>query len=77
MIEYRGIHKRFDHATSVIVTHDVEGALEICDRIGLLHQGRLRLVGTPEQFKRSEDPIVRAFADRHQAEGASFAVLDA
>jgi phospholipid/cholesterol/gamma-HCH transport system ATP-binding protein len=65
------------HATSVIVTHDVEGALEICDRIGLLHQGTLRLVGTPEQFKRSEDPIVRAFADRHQAEAASFAVLDA
>jgi phospholipid/cholesterol/gamma-HCH transport system ATP-binding protein len=65
------------HATSVIVTHDVEGALEICDRIGLLHQGRLRLVGTPEEFRRSEDPIVRAFADRQQAEAASFAVLDA
>jgi phospholipid/cholesterol/gamma-HCH transport system ATP-binding protein len=64
------------HATSVIVTHDVEGALEICDRIGLLHQGRLRLVGTPDEFKRSDDPVVRAFADRQQAEKASFAVLD-
>jgi phospholipid/cholesterol/gamma-HCH transport system ATP-binding protein len=63
-------------ATSVIVTHDVEGALEICDRIGLLHQGRLRLVGTPEEFRRSHDPIVRAFADRRQAEAVTLGILD-
>jgi phospholipid/cholesterol/gamma-HCH transport system ATP-binding protein len=65
------------HATSVIVTHDVEGAMEICDRIGLLHHGRLRLVGTPDEFRRSQDPIVRAFTDRRQAEAASLALLDA
>jgi phospholipid/cholesterol/gamma-HCH transport system ATP-binding protein len=65
------------HATSVIVTHDVEGAMEICDRIGLLHNGRLRLVGTPAEFRSSQDPIVRAFADRHQAEAASLSLLDA
>jgi phospholipid/cholesterol/gamma-HCH transport system ATP-binding protein len=63
-------------ATSVIVTHDVEGALEICDRIGLLHQGKLRFVGTPEEFRRSGDPIVRAFADRRQAEAATLGILD-
>jgi phospholipid/cholesterol/gamma-HCH transport system ATP-binding protein len=63
-------------ATSVIVTHDVEGALEICDRIGLLHQGRFRLVGTPDEFRRSEDPVVRAFADRRQAKAVPLAVLD-
>jgi phospholipid/cholesterol/gamma-HCH transport system ATP-binding protein len=65
------------HATSVIVTHDVEGAMEICDRIGLLHHGRLVLVGTPAQFRRSQDPIVRAVIDRRQAEAASLALLDA
>jgi phospholipid/cholesterol/gamma-HCH transport system ATP-binding protein len=65
------------HATSVIVTHDVEGAMEICDRIGLLHHGRLRRVGTPDEFRRSRDPIVRAFTDRRQAEAASLALLDA
>jgi phospholipid/cholesterol/gamma-HCH transport system ATP-binding protein len=63
-------------ATSVIVTHDVEGALEICDRVGLMHHGRLRLVATPSEFRGSRDPIVRAFSDRRQAEAASFAVLD-
>jgi phospholipid/cholesterol/gamma-HCH transport system ATP-binding protein len=64
-------------ATSVIVTHDVEGALEICDRIALLHQGKLRIVSTPEGFRRSQDPVVRAFADRRQAEAVSLSVLDA
>jgi ABC-type transporter Mla maintaining outer membrane lipid asymmetry ATPase subunit MlaF len=73
-----GMRKRGNlHATSVIVTHDVEGAMEICDRIGLLHHGRLRLVGTPDEFRRSRDPIVRAFTDRRQAEAASRALLDA
>jgi phospholipid/cholesterol/gamma-HCH transport system ATP-binding protein len=51
--------------------------MEICDRIGLLHHGRLRLVGTPDEFRRSQDPIVRSFTDRRQAETASLALLDA
>jgi phospholipid/cholesterol/gamma-HCH transport system ATP-binding protein len=54
-------------ATSVIVTHDVEGALELCDRIALLDQGRIRFVGTPEGFRASGDPLVRAFVDRRVA----------
>jgi len=53
--------------TSVLVTHDVEGALEIADRVALLSHGRLRFVGSPEEFRRSEDPLVRAFADRRIA----------
>ena len=53
--------------TSVLVTHDVEGALEIADRVALLSHGRLRFVGSPEAFRRSEDPLVRAFADRRVA----------
>jgi phospholipid/cholesterol/gamma-HCH transport system ATP-binding protein len=54
-------------ATSVVVTHDIEGALELCDRIALLDQGRIRFVGTPEEFRASPDPLVRAFVDRRAA----------
>jgi phospholipid/cholesterol/gamma-HCH transport system ATP-binding protein len=54
-------------ATSILVTHDVEGALGIVDRIALLSHGRLRFIGAPEEFRRSEDPLVRAFADRRVA----------
>ena len=55
------------NVTSIIVTHDIEGALSICDRIGLLEGGKLRFIGTPAEFRRSDQPIVRAFADRQAA----------
>src|SRR6185436_5843877 len=53
--------------TSLVVTHDIEGVLAICDRIALLEGGKLRFVGTPEEFKTSPLEIVRAFADRQAA----------
>jgi phospholipid/cholesterol/gamma-HCH transport system ATP-binding protein len=53
--------------TSIIVTHDIEGALSICDRIGLLEGGKLRFIGSPAEFRRSDEPLVRAFADRQAA----------
>jgi phospholipid/cholesterol/gamma-HCH transport system ATP-binding protein len=55
------------HVTSIIVTHDIEGALSICDRIGLLEGGKLRFIGPPAEFRRSDEPLVRAFADRQAA----------
>ena len=49
------------------MTHDIEGALSICDRIGLLEGGKLRFIGPPAEFRRSDEPLVRAFADRQAA----------
>jgi phospholipid/cholesterol/gamma-HCH transport system ATP-binding protein len=62
--------------TSIVVTHDVEGALEISDRVALLEHGKLRFVGRPEEFRSSEDPVVRAFADRRAAAEAALAILE-
>jgi phospholipid/cholesterol/gamma-HCH transport system ATP-binding protein len=56
--------------TSLLVTHDVEGGLEICDRVAMLDGGKLRFCGTPEEFRSSPDPVVRAFVDRAAAEAA-------
>jgi phospholipid/cholesterol/gamma-HCH transport system ATP-binding protein len=53
--------------TSIVVTHDIEGVLPICDRIALLDSGKLRFVGTPDAFQSSLDPVVKAFADREEA----------
>jgi phospholipid/cholesterol/gamma-HCH transport system ATP-binding protein len=50
--------------TSIIVTHDIEGALPITDRVAMLDKGRIRFVGTPQQFRDSEDLLVRAFLER-------------
>lgn len=56
--------------TSMIVTHDVEGALWMCDRVSMLEGGRIRFCGTPEAFRTDADPVVRAFVDRAAAEAA-------
>ncbi|MBF5045350.1 ATP-binding cassette domain-containing protein [Aggregicoccus sp. 17bor-14] len=63
-------------ATSVVVTHDIAGALEISHRIALLDRGRLRFVGTPDEFRRSEDPLVRAFAYREAAAEAAVRMME-
>jgi phospholipid/cholesterol/gamma-HCH transport system ATP-binding protein len=56
--------------TSLLVTHDIEGGLAMCDRVAMLDSGVLRFCGTPEQFVASSDPVVQAFVDRSAAEAA-------
>jgi phospholipid/cholesterol/gamma-HCH transport system ATP-binding protein len=56
--------------TSLVVTHDIEGGLLIFDRVAMLDGGRLRFCGTPDEFRRSDDPVVQAFQDREAAERA-------
>jgi phospholipid/cholesterol/gamma-HCH transport system ATP-binding protein len=62
--------------TSIVVTHDVEGALEMSHRVALLDNGTLRFVGSPDEFRRSEDPLVMAFADRGAAARAALALIE-
>lgn len=50
-------------ATSLVVTHDMESAYRIADRMALLHSGRVRWVGTPEAFREEADPAIRAFVE--------------
>lgn len=54
-------------ATSIVVTHDVQGALAISDRVALLTDGRIRFEGTPAEFTSSDDSAVRAFTNRRIA----------
>ena len=55
--------------TSIIVTHDIEGTLPISDRVALLDQGRIRFVGTSDEFRESDDQLVRAFIERDVPDG--------
>lgn len=50
-------------ATSVVVTHDLRSAFRVADRVALLHRGALARVGTPEEMRASDDPMVRAFVE--------------
>ena len=47
--------------TSVAITHDMQSAYKISDRIAMLYKGQIIEVGTPEQIKSTENPIVRQF----------------
>ncbi len=62
--------------TSIVVTHDIVGSLEISGRVALLDHGKLRFVGTPAEFKVSRDPLVRAFADRTAAAAAALKIME-
>jgi len=47
--------------TSIVVTHDMNSALKIADRMILLYDGNIVLDGTPRDFVRSTDPLVQRF----------------
>src|SRR3954466_15992732 len=47
--------------TSVVVTHEMDSAFRIADRMVLLDRGKFIVSGTPQQFRESTDPLVRQF----------------
>lgn len=49
--------------TSLIITHDMDSARSVSNRIALLHEGRVRWEGDPEELDRAEDPVVRGFVE--------------
>jgi phospholipid/cholesterol/gamma-HCH transport system ATP-binding protein len=49
--------------SSIVVTHDMQSAYFIADRVALLHQGRIRFQGTPDELRRATDPVVRQFVE--------------
>ena len=54
--------------TSIVVTHDLDSAFGIGDRIAMIHKGVIYAIGTPEEIKNNPDPIVQQFINR-RAEG--------
>jgi phospholipid/cholesterol/gamma-HCH transport system ATP-binding protein len=47
--------------TSLVVTHDLNLGYAVADRLGMIHEGRLIQVGTPEEIRATVNPVVRAF----------------
>jgi phospholipid/cholesterol/gamma-HCH transport system ATP-binding protein len=47
--------------TSVVISHDMASVFRIGDRIAMLHDGRIRVMGTPEEILASADPVLRKF----------------
>lgn len=49
--------------TGVVITHDMQSAFRISDRIAMLYDGKIRAQGTPEEIQASQDPVVRGFVE--------------
>ena len=54
--------------TSIVVSHDLVSIFGIADRIAMLYKGTVRMLGTPEEFRTTPDPVVRQFVEG-RAEG--------
>ncbi len=47
--------------TTVVTSHDVQNSLRIADRLALLQNGRIAAMGTPSEFKASNNIFVKEF----------------
>jgi phospholipid/cholesterol/gamma-HCH transport system ATP-binding protein len=48
-------------STSIVVTHDVEEALEVVDYVYYLADGKILAHGTPDEMRANTNPLVRQF----------------
>jgi len=47
--------------TSVVITHDMVSSYKVADRMAMLYEGKIVLIGTPEEIKNSENQVVQQF----------------
>lgn len=56
-------HREFGY-TGLVITHHWELAQKLASRVALLWAGGIHWVGTPNDFAKSTDPIIRGFLNR-------------
>jgi phospholipid/cholesterol/gamma-HCH transport system ATP-binding protein len=66
----RDLQRRLE-VTSVVVTHDIESAFLVGDRIGYLYEGRMKFVGTVEEARASGEPKLRRFLSGGREDNAT------
>jgi phospholipid/cholesterol/gamma-HCH transport system ATP-binding protein len=47
--------------TSIVVSHDMGSIYRIADRVMMLYEGRVQILGTPDEIRGSPDPVVHQF----------------
>ncbi len=53
--------KRRIHVTSIVVTHDRDLAFGIADRLAMMHEGQILAIGTVDEIKRNNHPVIHRF----------------
>ncbi len=52
---------RRTNVTSLVVSHDRDLAFGIAHRIAVIHEGNIIAIGSPEEVKRSHNPVIQNF----------------
>ena len=64
--EFLGIREELGK-TVVFVTHDLDEAIRLADRIAVMNEGRLAAVQTPAKLLKDPDPFIREFTGRDRS----------
>ncbi len=73
----QSVNKLIEHSsselncTSLVVSHDMESALKLADRILVLDKGQIVEFTTPDQIHKSSVPLVQDFLSEVMSEGLS------
>jgi len=57
-----------EEITSIVITHDMVSAYKISDKIAVLYEGRIIETGSPDEIRKTRNPVVRQFIEG-KAEG--------
>jgi phospholipid/cholesterol/gamma-HCH transport system ATP-binding protein len=56
----KSTHAKYGY-TGIVISHEIPEIYDISDKIAMMHEGTIVEVGTPEEIRRSENPVVRYF----------------
>ena len=65
------VYEAADRVALINVTHDMDSVYEAADRVALINNGKIVAVGTPEEFRHSENPLIRGFITGEEIAGAT------
>ena len=56
----KGINLRMN-PSSLIVTHDIEWAMNLVHKVAFLYKGKVRFFGTPDKMRKTDNPYIKQF----------------
>lgn len=60
----KSTHDKIKDATSVVISHDLHAAFRIGDFVIMLHEGKVLMKGTPDEFLNTDHPLVEKFVSK-------------
>jgi len=63
ILELRDKH----NVTSIVVTHEMESAFAVASRMAFLDKGKIIFDGTPDEFKKSDNDVIKKFLESYLA----------